>query len=412
MRKMVSRSILEFCFSLTIILTICLFKTDAINNHKPFVPLKKFFNVLSYGANPMGKVDNSKAFLKAWDDACNFDGVSVIVIPKGGVYLLNSLTFIGPCKSYRTVLQIKGVLKATINPSYFYNLPTWIGFRYVNNLVLKGGGVLDGQGEYAWKYNDCFTNSRCAALPATLRFDYVNNSRVHSLKSVNSKNAHFNLFACSNVQISRVKFLAPSNSKNTDGIRIGTSSNIHILDSFIGTGDDCVSVITNSSNIVVTNVTCGPGHGISIGSLGSNSLSEFVKGVSVRNCTFISTQNGVRIKTRPSLFKGVVSDINFSNIIMKNVFNPIIIDQLYCPGRICSEQIPASGEGIKDVTFENIIGTSNSEVAISLKCSKSVPCRNVKLINVILPYTRGKSKSICSNVQGSSYGKQEPPNCV
>lgn len=62
-------------------------------------------------------------------------------------------------------------------------------------------------------------------------------------------------------------------------------------------GDDCVSIQTGCSNILVHNVNCGPGHGISIGSLGKENTKACVSNVTVRDITLQNTLTGVRIKT-------------------------------------------------------------------------------------------------------------------
>lgn len=157
---------------------------------------------------------------------------------------------------------------------------------------------------------------------------------------MNSKNIHFKVFGCGNMTFSHVNISAPPNSPNTDGIHISHSTNIHVLDSHIGTGDDCIAMIAGSNNINISGVTCGPGHGISIGSLG-NSPNEVAKDIYVKNCTLIGTQNGLRIKTWASSIVGNVTNINYEDIIMKRVQNPIIIDQNYCPTRHCSKKVLA-----------------------------------------------------------------------
>ncbi|KAM3395837.1 exopolygalacturonase [Capsicum galapagoense] len=389
---------------------VCFLVFFSIGNAK--YSTMKYFNVKDYGAVADEKTDNSQAFMKAWYDACHWEGGGVVYIPHG-TYYLKQVSFVGPCWSFMRFI-IKGVLKAPTNPSLF-NKNTWIGFRYIDGLVVKGGGYLDGQGASAWPYNDCSKNPKCMTLPVSMRFDFVKNSRIHHLRSINSKNSHITLFACHNINISYIRLTAPDESPNTDGIKIGVSTNIKISRTVIQTGDDCIAMVTGSKNIDISDVTCGPGHGISIGSLGG-SPGEIVTGIKVRNCTFIGSQNGVRIKTWAPSSASVASDIYFGGIYMEHVYNPILIDQQYCPNpSSCSDLAQDNSKvQISNVTFSNIWGISKSKVAVTLKCSKLVPCKNVQLDNINLKYhgRGGPATSSCLNVIGDSYGRQSPPSCL
>ncbi|XP_075669673.1 uncharacterized protein LOC142639364 [Castanea sativa] len=216
---------------------------------------------------------------------------------------------------------------------------------------------------------------------------------------MNSKNAHMNVFACKDMKFDHIHIIAPKDSPNTDGIHIGSSSNIQILDSTIATGDDCVSMSPGSKNINIRNVTCGPGHGISVGSLGGGPNEEDVSGLTVTNCTFIGTQNGLRVKTWARSYASSVFNLTFEDIIMDNVNNPIIIDQQYCPSRNCEKG--ESQVQIRDVKYGNIRGTSSSKIAVAFDCSKGKPCENIELNNINLNYhgAEGAVASSCSNVK-------------
>lgn len=79
----------------------------------------------------------------------------------------------------------------------------------------------------------------------------------------------------------------------------------------------------------------------SIGSLAKDMDEEGVQNVTVKTAVIAYSTTGVRIKSwgRPS--NGFVQGIVFQDILMRYVWNPIIIDQNYCPhmkncpGQVC-----------------------------------------------------------------------------
>ena len=109
---------------------------------------------------------------------------------------------------------------------------------------------------------------------------------VKDITSRDSKQFQMNLLGCKNLTFYNVGISAPEVSINTDGIHIGRSSGFNITNSTVETGDDCVSIGDGSEQINIQRVTCGPGYGISVGSLGKCPNEEPVVGISVKNCTF------------------------------------------------------------------------------------------------------------------------------
>ncbi|XP_011097084.2 polygalacturonase-like [Sesamum indicum] len=207
---------------------------------------------------------------------------------------------------------------------------------------------------------------------------------------------------------------APGDSPNTDGIHLGRDTMINIKDSIIKTGDDCVSIGDESKEIHIQNVTCGPGHGISVGSLGGYAEEKDVQGIYVTNCTFIGTTNGVRVKTWPSAPATLtVSDLHFEDLIMDNVSSPIIIDQEYCPHNLCKKDRPSSIK-ITNVSIKNVRGTTNTAEAVTFICSGLKPCENVEVGDIDLTYNgnQGPITTKCANVKPKFVGKQNPPVCA
>lgn len=165
----------------------------------------------------------------------------------------------------------------------------------------------------------------------------MKNARLNKITSLDSKNAHISIYNCENINITHVKLLAPTDSPNTDGIKMGSSTEISISNSLIATGDDCIAILSGTSHVDISYLTCGPGHGISIGSLGKYKGEKDVQNIKIRDSTLQDTDNGLRIKTWDSNIPLTVSEITYTNILMNNVQNPIIIDQNYCPHFACRD---------------------------------------------------------------------------
>lgn len=256
----------------------------------------------------------------------------------------------------------------------------------------------------------------CYLILQNLLFFKGNNINIKGLTTIDSNQFHIVIDSCTNVNVAGVHVIAPETSPNTDGIHVGKSTTVNITDCNIKTGDDCISIGPGTSGLFVGNCNCGPGHGISIGSLGSgedDEKNDVVENIRVEGAVFTGTQNGVRIKTWGKPTTGNVNGVVFHHIIMQDVENPIIIDQEYCPAGNCNNQ--PSRIRIHDITFSDIRGTSSSLIAINFVCSSSTPCQDIKLIDVKL--NPGKDvngqalQSSCKNAQGSTSGDVAPVSC-
>ncbi|EOX98928.1 Pectin lyase-like superfamily protein isoform 3 [Theobroma cacao] len=304
--------------------------------------------------------------------------------------------------------------KATTNLSQYGYSAGWVEFKWVEGLILTGGGTFDGQGAKAWPYNRCPTDFNCKLLPTNVKFVGTNRTVVRSITSVNSKFFHMALVECKNFKGSKIKISAPADSPNTDGIHIERSSSVHFSRSLIGTGDDCISIGQGNSQVTITSISCGPGHGISVGSLGRYRNEGDVSGLVVRDCTITGTTNGIRIKTwANSPDRSAATNMTFENINMNNVTNPIIIDQAYCPFTSCTP-MGTSQVKLSDIYFKKIKGTSSSAVAVTLECSKGIPCQDIYLEDVHLDLASGEKQatSTCKNVRAKYIGTQIPPPCA
>ncbi|CAL5395723.1 unnamed protein product [Camellia sinensis] len=372
---------------------------------------EKFFNVMQFGAKPNGVQDCTQAFMQAWVAACGVNGYARVVVPKG-IFKVTELIFSGPCKNPSAsplIFQIFGTIKADSDLS---NYPDkgWISFNRVNGLMITGDGIIDGQGQNVWKYNDCKSNPDCAHLAASLYINNVQNGKIRGLHLVNSMGFHMHITNCNNIRAQALTLTAPADSPNTDGIHISRSQMVKVSRSTIGTGDDCISIGQGATDVTLNRIKCGPGHGISVGSLGKLPQEMDVRGLIVKNCSLTDTTNGIRIKTWPGSDPSKASGMLFTNIVMKNVKNPIIIDQGY-GGKSSAKP---SRVKISDIIYQNIGGTTQSEVGVNLMCSTLAPCENLRFQNINLRFNgpnNVRPTSTCTNARVGYSGIQIPPPC-
>ncbi|XP_002529098.2 polygalacturonase [Ricinus communis] len=364
------------------------------------------YNVLKFGAKPDGKTDSTQPFLKAWAAACSSATASTISVPKGR-YLIKAIEFRGPCKS-RITVKIDGTIEAPVDYRALGNSGYWILFIQVNQISVLGG-TLDAKGAGFWA---CRASGKsCPVGARSITFNWANNVIISGLTSINSQTMHLVINSCNNVQVRNVKLIAPDQSPNTDGIHVQTSTGVTITGSTLQTGDDCISIGPGTRNLLMSHIKCGPGHGISIGSLGRQFNEDGVQNITLTDAVFTGSDNGVRIKTwaRPST--SFVRNVLFQNLIMRNVKNPIIIDQDYCPDNIgCPNQ--NSGVKISQVMYKNIQGTSRSPQAVTFECSPSNPCKEIRLHDIKLTYMNKAATASCKNIGGTSSGLAIPVSCL
>nr|XP_043639826.1 polygalacturonase At1g48100-like [Erigeron canadensis] len=374
------------------------------------------FNVLDYGAKGDGKSDDIKAFQAAWSDICKA-GASTMIIPSGYKFLVGPMSFSGANCHKDIIFQLDGTILAPTNSkAWGSGLGQWLEFTEVVGFTIQGKGTIDGGGSVWWTrsmLDSIDNNDKLVSLdkitktedqqvsnaldekvsktrPVALRFVGGSDVTITGITIQNSPQFHLTFDSCDGVTVFDIRISSPADSPNTDGIHLSSSKNVIIHHTDLACGDDCISIQTGCENVLVHDVNCGPGHGISIGSLGIDGTTACVSNITVKNVKIHDTMTGVRIKTWQGA-EGMVRGVLFSNIQVSEVEIPIMIDQYYCDHSTCKNQ--TSAVSIANIAYENIWGTYTIQ-PVHLSCSDSKPCMDLKLSNIELkPKANGHEMS-------------------
>ncbi|KAJ7977825.1 Polygalacturonase [Quillaja saponaria] len=369
---------------------------------------KMVFNVVSFGAVGNGVKDDTTAFKMAWGNACKSEQTATLHVPKGYSFMVQTIIFTGPCKS-NLIFQVEGTIMPPDGPNSWpskANKREWLVFKQMKAMSIQGSGLIDGRGKKWW-------DLPCKPHKA-LRFSDSSNLLLRGLRFQNSPKVHVIFSECENVRVEYITIKAPGDSPNTDGVHLSKSNNVKIYNSIIGTGDDCVSIVSGCHSVDIKNVTCGPSHGMSIGSLGKGNSKACVKNITVRDSLIAQSSNGVRIKTWQGGL-GTVSRVTFQNIRMDNVRNPIIVDQYYCEhSRNCPNK--TSAVFVSDILYTGIRGTYDTRSPpVHVACSDSLPCSNLTMSAVELHPAQGrdnrqkKMNPFCWKAYGTLKTNTVPP---
>jgi polygalacturonase len=209
--------------------------------------------------------------------------------------------------------------------------------RGETNVSITGFGTIDGQGAPWW---DTFRNRRdelAHPRPTLVGLHECERVTIRDVTLRNSPSWTVHPLLCENVTITNLVIVNPADSPNTDGIDPESCRNVRISDCHIDVGDDCIAIKAGTErspervpceNITITNCTMVHGHG---GVVMGSEMSGGVRNVVISNCVFEGTDRGIRFKARRGR-GGVVEDVRVTNVIMRGVMCPFVVNPFYFCG--------------------------------------------------------------------------------
>ena len=368
------------------------------------VPAANVFNVRDFGATGDGRTFDTAAIQKALDACTNSGGT--VEFPAGN-YLSRSLTIYS-----QTTFQLEtgATLFASTNQMDFMKTPgdwlakgasfiPFISGKDLTDVTFTGGGVIDGNGFVWWPEAEKARQIKpgyTLPRPNLISIERCKNLRLENLTLQNSPKFHFVPADCDEVVITNVTFLAPERAANTDAM---DPSGHHYLITHckVDVGDDNVAIKAGkksadgkfqSEDFSITGCTFLHGHGLSIGS----ETAGGVRNVTVKNCTFANTENGIRIKSQRGK-GGLVENIFCDGITMSNVNPAITLTSYYANNSAGDSTQPAAADDAtkisekiptyRNIRISNLTATcpkaAGTIVGLPESCISNVVLENVKI---------------------------------
>uniref|UniRef100_H3G6Z6 endo-polygalacturonase n=2 Tax=Phytophthora ramorum TaxID=164328 RepID=H3G6Z6_PHYRM len=225
-----------------------------------------------------------------------------------------------------------------------------------NDLTVTGTGTLDGQGSWYWEQGTSISK------PVFFRLKKVMSSTLESFNIKNSPYRTFSILDCEDTTLTGLTLdssAGDDTAKNTDGFDLSRNVGLTISDCTVYNQDDCLAM-QSSNDTTFSGNTCSGGHGISIGSLGGDSVTEsdIVSGLTVKNNKIIDSVNGIRIKTIIDLY-GTVTGASYTDNTLSNVENAIVIHSDYSKSEGGYTGDATSKVAITDITISGLSGTAD-----------------------------------------------------
>lgn len=355
---------------------------SAVENIRPALPRipERDFILTDFGAIGDGHTLNTDSFRKAIH-AVDQAGGGRLIVPKGifrtgpfvlcsnlNLHLETGAMIQAPDTFEALGLPDPATLHSQAEASAVKTPDPLITGRHLHDVAITGSGTIDGSGAHWWAWSERASRAQPGRLvyrrPHLVTINGCERLHIADITLSNSSMFHLVPRDVTDLTIERVKVRAPFNAPNTDAIDPGPVTNAWIHHCDIDTGDDDIVIKSGGHNVLIEDCKIAHGHGISIGSETSVGVNHML----VRRCTFDGADNGIRIKSMRGA-GGLVENIRYTEITMKDVANPITIQLNYVDNnRPNFKGDPRKIPAIRDIMIDHVTATGarNAGIIIGL----------------------------------------------
>jgi rhamnogalacturonan hydrolase len=278
-------------------------------------------DITDYGAT--SSTDVGAAFLAAWS-ACS--GGGLVYIPPGK-WPLRSLVSVKSTDGM--AVQWDGLIYRDADLSG--NMFT---FRNLKNFELFSGNSEGAFQGYGYEYLE---NGDYGAR--MFRFEDMTDFSMHGLTLVDSPAYYVAVLTSSNVEVYNMLLHGSTTLGATDGFDI-SGDNMWFHDIQVTNGDECVTVKSPSSNLLIESIYCNYSGGMAIGSLGLGTAVENVE----YNHLYMHEADGCFVKTHNG--DGYVKTVSWTNVIVAGGAYILAIDANW------GADLGSTGVEISDLTWK------------------------------------------------------------
>ncbi|KAL7278358.1 hypothetical protein ACG7TL_008334 [Trametes sanguinea] len=304
-----------------------------------------------------------------------------------------------------------------------------------------GSGGINGNGQTWWSFYGNRSRSDGDGRPVSLTLSNVTRGVIKDFRIeaqpfwcnavADSKDVVYDGMYC-NATNQDPLYVGQNVVPNTDGINTYRSDSVSLLRFDITSGDDCLAIKGNSTNIFANDITCRGGNGIAVGSLGQYvDLPDIVDNLVIENAKMIRLDPKVQPNMGSGIyFKTWTGSVHGSpptggggggGFVSNVVAKQFSLDEVTVPIHVYQTNGGSSGDTpsklqFSNMTFSDFTGTSQRTTIVDIECSPAVPCPNIRFHNIDIAPPNGTAPSY-KVVKGASItsppvGEKHDPDSV